>query len=113
MTIKEAYREYRSYYYNNQWTWEDIKCYLKENWIDYEEYNFEEFKDKVLTDDKFNNKWGNGCTKQLTGEEMWELLRKKVGDEVFNTWVEEIVPFGGGLSEYLQEYKIPKREIIN
>jgi hypothetical protein len=65
MTPKEAYQTYRSYYYNNQWNWEDISNYLKKNYIDYEEYNFEEFKDKVLTDDKFNERWGNGCREQL------------------------------------------------
>jgi hypothetical protein len=65
MTPKDAYQLYRSYYYNNQWKLEDIINYLKPNRIDYEEYNFEEFKDKVLTDDKFNNRWGNGCREEL------------------------------------------------
>jgi hypothetical protein len=65
MKPKDAYQLYRSYYYNNQWKLEDIINYLKPNRIDYEEYNFEEFKDKVLTDDKFNDRWGNGCREEL------------------------------------------------
>lgn len=50
-------------------------------------------------------------TRKLTGEEMWELLKKKVGEEKFKSMVDEIVPFGGGLSEELESYKIPKRAI--
>ena len=50
-------------------------------------------------------------TRELTGEERWDLLRKRVGDETFNIWVSELVPFGGGLSEYLQMYNIPQRAI--
>jgi hypothetical protein len=65
MTAKEAYLNYRTYYYNNPWTGDDVRNYLKPNWVDYEEYNFEEFKDKVITDDKFNLRWGNGCKEEL------------------------------------------------
>lgn len=50
-------------------------------------------------------------TRKLTGEEMWGLLKKKVGEERFKLMVEDIVPFGGGLSEELQAYNIPKRAI--
>jgi thymidylate synthase len=50
-------------------------------------------------------------TRELTGEERWNLLEKRVGKELFESWVSEIVPFGGGLSEYLQSYNIPKRSI--
>ena len=50
-------------------------------------------------------------TRELNGEERWDLLKKKVGEEKFKTMVDEIVPFGGGLSEYLQSYNIPKRAI--
>ncbi len=50
-------------------------------------------------------------TRKLTGEEMWDLLKKKVGDERFKSMVDDIVPFGGGLSEELESYKIPKRAI--
>jgi len=65
MTPKEAYKIYRDYYQNNIWKWDDVSYYLKNTLIDYEEYNFEEFKDKVLTDDKFNERWGNGCREEL------------------------------------------------
>jgi thymidylate synthase len=47
----------------------------------------------------------------LNGDERWNLLEKKVGKELFDSWVSEIVPFGGGLSEYLQSHNIPKRAI--
>jgi thymidylate synthase len=50
-------------------------------------------------------------TRELTGEERWDLLKKKVGDDRFNSWVNDLVPFGGGLSEELQSYNIPKRAI--
>jgi thymidylate synthase len=50
-------------------------------------------------------------TRELTGEERWDLLKKKVGEDNFQLMVEDIVPFGGGLSEELQVYKIPKKAI--
>ena len=50
-------------------------------------------------------------TRKLTGEEMWDLLRNKVGEDKFKSMVDDIVPFGGGLSEELESYKIPKRAI--
>jgi thymidylate synthase len=50
-------------------------------------------------------------TRELNGEERWELLKKKVGEERFESMVADIVPFGGGLSEELQSYNIPKRAI--
>ena len=50
-------------------------------------------------------------TRKLTGEEMWGLLRNKVGEEKFQSMVDDIVPFGGGLSDELESYNIPKRAI--
>ena len=50
-------------------------------------------------------------TRKLEGEEMWSLLRKKVGDAKFHRMVEDIAPFGGGLSQELEFYNIPKRAI--
>jgi thymidylate synthase len=50
-------------------------------------------------------------TRELNGEERWNLLEKSVGKELFDAWVSEIVPFGGGLSEYLQSHNIPTRAI--
>ena len=50
-------------------------------------------------------------TRKLTGEEMWDLLKKKVGEERFKSMVDDIVPFGGGLSEELESYNIPKRAV--
>jgi hypothetical protein len=73
MTVKQAYEEYRKYYRDNQWDWQDVSQYLKRNSIDYEEYDFEEFKDRVVTDDAFNAKWANGCTRELTMAERFKL----------------------------------------
>jgi thymidylate synthase len=50
-------------------------------------------------------------TRELTGEERWDLLKKKVGDDRFKSMVDDLVPFGGGLSEELQSHNIPKRAI--
>lgn len=50
-------------------------------------------------------------TRKLEGTERWKLLSDKVGIELFNRWVDDIVPFGGGLSWELQTYKIPERAI--
>jgi thymidylate synthase len=50
-------------------------------------------------------------TRKLTGEERWDLLKKKVGDEKFKSMVYDIAPFGGGLSEELQSCRIPERAI--
>jgi len=57
--LKELYKKYLNYYRDNTWTYEDIKCYLKENIIDYEEFTFEEFCTKLNTDEKFFKKWGS------------------------------------------------------
>ncbi len=66
MTPQEAYKNYYRYCRDTEtWTWEFIKDNLKKSWVDYEEYNFEEFKNKILTDDKFNERWGNGCREEL------------------------------------------------
>jgi thymidylate synthase len=40
-------------------------------------------------------------------EERLELLKEAMGDKPFATAVEELMPFGGGLSEYYDMYKIP------
>ena len=50
-------------------------------------------------------------TRELSGEERWDLLKKKVGEERFKSMVDDIVPFGGGLSQELESYNIPKRAI--
>jgi thymidylate synthase len=50
-------------------------------------------------------------TRKLDGKERWKLLSDKVGIELFNKWVDDIVPFGGGLSWELETYKIPERSI--
>jgi len=66
MTPQAAYKNYYRYCRDTEtWTSDFIKHNLKKSYIDYEEFNFEEFKDKILTDDKFNERWGNGCREEL------------------------------------------------
>jgi thymidylate synthase len=50
-------------------------------------------------------------TRELIIGERWNLLKKKVGDDRFKSMVDDIVPFGGGLSEELESHNIPKRAI--
>jgi len=52
-----------------------------------------------------------GCKEQIgrkyTHEERTELLKQSMGEENYNKAVDELMPFGGGLSEYYDSYKIP------
>lgn len=74
MTLKEAYTYYYAYCRDVEtWTWDFIQENLKKSWIDYEQFNREEFKDKLLNDDKFNERWSGGCTRDLTMEERFKL----------------------------------------
>jgi thymidylate synthase len=45
--------------------------------------------------------------REYTHEERTELLKQAMGEEIYNKVVDELVPFGGGLSEYYDSYKIP------
>jgi thymidylate synthase len=42
-----------------------------------------------------------------THEERVELLKQSMGEESYNKAVSELVPFGGGISEYYEIHKIP------
>jgi hypothetical protein len=111
MTLKEAYLTYRAYYYNNPWTGDDTRNYLKQNWIDYEEFNFEEFKNKILTDDNFNERWGKECTKDLDLKERFEIWESSKYKDVL-----EDFPIGPITDEQyhniMDELEIPRRIII-
>ena len=52
-----------------------------------------------------------GCKEQIgrkyTHEERTELLKQLMGEENYNKAVDELMPFGGGLSEYYDLHKIP------
>jgi thymidylate synthase len=52
-----------------------------------------------------------GCKEQIgrkyTHEERTELLKQAMGEENYNKAVDELMPFGGGMSEYYDFYKIP------
>ena len=45
--------------------------------------------------------------KKYTHEERTELLKQAMGEERYNKAVDELMPFGGGMSEYYDFYKIP------
>jgi thymidylate synthase len=45
--------------------------------------------------------------RKYTHEERTELLKKSMGEEHYNKAVDELMPFGGGLSEYYDSHKIP------
>lgn len=116
MTLREAYQTYRSHYYNNQWTGDDVQNYLKKNWIDYEEYNFEEFKEKVLFDDKFNERWGQDCTKEITQEECYQYypqLKKILEQKLVHIKAQEYIQATDYRNQELKLLEtLPKRIII-
>jgi thymidylate synthase len=45
--------------------------------------------------------------RKYTNEERVELLKQSMGEENYNKAVDELMPFGGGMSEYYDSYKIP------
>jgi thymidylate synthase len=47
--------------------------------------------------------------RKYTHEERTELLKQAMGEERYDKAVDELMPFGGGLSEYYDSYKIPNR----
>ena len=125
MTVKEAYKNYYQYCKDSEtWTWDFIKDNLKKSWIDYEEYNFEEFKDKILTDDKFNERWANGCTRELSLEDRL-LLADKINKEIrqdLYTYAFNNPIYTGGIDQrpddvekhhLLNDLNIPTKTIID
>jgi hypothetical protein len=46
-------------------------------------------------------------SRKYTPEERREMLKEAMGDENYRKAVDELMPFGGGLSEYYDFYKIP------
>jgi hypothetical protein len=110
MKVREAYKKYYQYCKDSEtWTWDFIKDNLKKSWIDYEEYNFEEFKNKILTDDKFNERWANGCTRELSLEERYDLIEKDKHTQ-FVKWQD----LGTDrIKEVLDEKNVPTRTIID
>jgi thymidylate synthase len=47
--------------------------------------------------------------RDLTYDERTELLKKAMGIENYKNAIKELMPFGGGMSEYYEAYKIPNR----
>ena len=54
-----------------------------------------------------NNKNMEQIGRKYTHEERTELLKQAMGEERYNKALDELMPFGGGLSEYYEYYKIP------
>lgn len=50
-------------------------------------------------------------TRELSREERWDLLKRRVDIEQFAEMANDIIPFGGGLNEVIQSLNIPKRAI--
>jgi hypothetical protein len=65
------------------------------------------FIDKVLTDDEFDQEWGDGCTRKLSFEERNELYLK-------SDFAKDIYPTDEkGWNDLFDGYNIPKRAIIS
>lgn len=87
------------------------------------EHSLETFKDKILTDDKFNSKWSNGCTKDLSYKERLRLANydKEIYSSI-DEWIEwwnkqpEKMYYAGifykNKEEQLNELGVPRRIII-
>ena len=45
--------------------------------------------------------------RKLTFDERTEMLKEKMGEENYDKAVGELMPFGGGMSEFYESYKIP------
>jgi thymidylate synthase len=45
--------------------------------------------------------------RELKFPERTEMLKDKMGEEQYNKAVDELMPFGGGMSDYFETYKIP------
>jgi hypothetical protein len=104
----------KNYIFDNDYLWLRVK--------DIEKVNYNGYVYNISTENNHTynvfNLVNHNChygfqvyTRELSGEERWDLLKKKVGDEIFKSMVDDIVPFSGGLSEELQSYDIPKRSI--
>jgi thymidylate synthase len=47
--------------------------------------------------------------RDLTYDERTEMLKEAMGIENYKNAIKELMPFGGGMSEYYEAYKIPNR----
>ena len=47
--------------------------------------------------------------REFTHEERTEMLKESMGDKDYNEAISELMPFGGGMSEYYDSYNIPRR----
>jgi hypothetical protein len=69
----------------------------------------EEFKYQLTIDDAFNTEWSNGCTRTLTFDERYAL-----GESIEDVRVAKVQKYGEAyITVSLNEFNIPKRDIIN
>jgi len=69
----------------------------------------EEFKYKLTIDDTFDSEWSNGCTRTLTFDE-----RYTIGESIEDVRVAKVQKYGEAyITVSLNEFNIPKRDIIN
>jgi hypothetical protein len=80
---------------------EDIKQMYADKYRNFAESlsNFISEKKAEKVEEKIGRKY--------THEERTELLKQAMGEEAFEKAVDELMPFGGGLSSYYDSYKIP------
>ena len=68
----------------------------------------QEFGDKLISDDIFNTEWSNGCTRELTFDERYQLA-----ESISNVREAKVQKYGKVYIEIvLNENNIPKREIL-
>jgi thymidylate synthase len=119
-------KQWRNWFHGDWW-YNGSRPMVKEMHIDQLQNLIEELKQNPDSRRLMVNAWNVGAleemvlppchygfqiyTRKLDGKERWKLLSDKVGIELFNKWVDDIVPFGGGLSWELETYKIPERSI--
>lgn len=73
------------------------------------EISMEQFEKLLLSDDDFNIEWSNGCTKELTFDERYQIAQIKESvklSKVQKNYGEAYVTMA------LNDFKIPKRKII-
>jgi hypothetical protein len=73
------------------------------------EITIEDFKNKLITDDTFDSEWSNGCTRTLTFDERYTL-----GEPLEDVRFAKVQKYGEGyITVVLNDFNIPKRDIIN
>jgi len=78
--------------------------------------SIEDFKNKLLTDDEFNEQWNNGCTKELDDDERIDLsTATNEGKKNMHEDIRCYAPLSARdeVMSLLDEHNVPKRKIID